>query len=539
MFAVILTRGSVVKRVFAGLLGVLVLSLPQGALACLGPSMENYHLPSCTIPVPSAAESVSVLTATGWLPSASVHVGEPTEATVFATVRIEPSDMQHYLVLTSRQQIIWNIEGDVDSISRVIVLGAARLGPWAAGVIGVPREKISFTEPDLSALEAFMGTMQYTSCSRVSYACAASQWFGDVPSESVTFHPAPTQGRFEADAVIRSDESFRPLPWETETDAWPVTLAAVANLDIPVVVDPAQVVSPRPAQTYDQPTGQAGLDALRSEGALLAPSDPGFDAAVGAWAEAFSARYRTRFAPDFLFVPQVDYVVTRAVTLPADSPSSIYLLAAGVPLPEMNGNDDDYRTCFLVADTAGQPAERMRFDSPYCRDEPLGIPEPDKEIFYSAFQADTSERGTDCRQMELAVGAKIVVLYLTETGSQRYHDKLPREVAVDVAGDGPLVLYLHNTGGPVRWALSGSGVVQVFTFRPSDFQAPIMLNGALAPQAKLGIDREGCPWFSPHPLNAPGYLHLDEMMKTLLGQPIDRVVEVQIAGEDPVRIVID
>lgn len=524
-------QGRFKRRCAVGLIG-LMLALPQQAFACLAPSFEDYHLPSCTIPEPRNGEVVTVVAASGPLPSATVHVGAPTEATVFARIMVAPSEMRHVLVLESHRQIIWSINGDTDSVSRVIVLGATGLGPWAAGVIGLPSHKVIFTEPDLSALEA----VTQTSCTRIFQACSAAQWFGDLPSDQVTFHPALTQGRLKADAIIGS---MRSRPDGDAKTAWPVTLAPLDLLDEPVIVNPAEVVSPRPAQPYDQPTGQAGLDALRAAGVLLAPGDPGFDVTVSAWAEGFSARYRTRFAPDFLFVPQVDYVVTRPITLPTASPSSVYLLAAGVALPEMNGNQDDYRACFLELDTAGQPAERMRLDSPYCRDVILGVQEPDKEILYSALNADISEQGGDCRQMVVPYGAKIVVLNVIETGPQRYWDEPSREIAVEVAEAGPVVLYLHNTGGPARWVLSGTGVAQVFFLRSAEFQPPVSLDGGDVPQAKLGVDREGCPWFPPLHLNAPGYLHLDEMMKTLLGQPIDRVVEVTLDGAGPARVVVE
>jgi hypothetical protein len=504
----------------------------------MGPSLENYHFPSCTIPEPTAAETVSVVTASGLLPSASVHVGAPTEATVFATVRIEPSEMKHYLVLASYRQIIWNIEGDTDSVSRVIVLGATGLGPWAAGVIGVPKEKIIFTDPDLAALERFKGTMQFTSCSRESYACSPAQWFGDAPSDRVTFHPPPTQGRMEADAFVEPMQYFvRPLPWDEEAAVWPVAFEPVKNLDRPETVDPSQIVSLRPAQTYEQPAGQAGLDALVASGALLTPGDPGFDAAVRAYAEAFSARYRTRFDPDFLFVPQVDYVVTKPLTLPAASPSNMYLLGAGVPLPEMNGNDD-YRTCFLELDRAGEPAGPNRFDGPYCRDNTLGMPEPDREMFYSAQQADNLEHGEDCRQTDLPEDAEIVVVNVLETVRRSHQGDPRREIAVEKTGDRPAVLYLHNSGRPAQWSLSGTGIGQVFMLWSAKFPN-VTLNGEPFAQSRLGVDRKGCPWFPPYHLNAPGYLHLDKMMKTLLGRPIDRVVEVTLEGKDAARIVTD
>jgi hypothetical protein len=515
------------RRLTALVLAVIVACLSQLAAACPGPFAEDYHLPSCTIPAPAQGEVVSVVSATGWFPSASVHVGAPLAATSFATIRIKPNDMRHYLVLESYRQIIWNIEGDTDSVSRVIVLGASGLGPWAAGVIGVPKEKIVFTEPDVSALDA----VQQTSCTGMSYACSAAQWFGESPSDRVTFHPAPTQGRLQADAFVE------PPQLVGETSDWPIAFPEPDFDDTPVAVDPSLVISPRPAAAYDQPTGQTGLDALVAEGSLLAPGDPGFDAAVGAYAKAFSARYRSRFDPDFLFVPQVDYVVTKAITLPADSPSNIYRLAGGVPLPGMNGNQG-HRTCFLDLDQAGEAAGPERFDSPFCRDDSLGMPEPDGEIFLSAQRADNLERGQDCRQMGLPEGTRIVVLDVTETGPPRDNDDPPREIAVTVKGDGPVALYLHSNIGPVLWQLTGDGIVRLFFLQTLDLQNPATLNGSPVAKARLGLDREGCPWFPPYHLNAPGLVHLDQMMQVLLGQPIDQVMKTQVGGDGPVRIMI-
>jgi hypothetical protein len=240
------------NKVIAGLLGFFAFSLPQGAAAC-GIITDEIHRPSCTIPEPTAEDSVSLLAVSGPLPSASVHVGSPTDATSFATVNITPSDKRHYLVLDSYGQIIWNIQGDTDSVSRVIVLGPA-------GVIGVPKERIFFAVPDLTALNA----VHETSCTRKSYACSALQWFEHDTRERITFHPEPTQGRLEADAFVGLRRGGFGFPGTVIKEAaeWPVTIVKPTSIDTPVEIDPARVVSPRPAETYNQPTGQAGMARL-------------------------------------------------------------------------------------------------------------------------------------------------------------------------------------------------------------------------------------------------------------------------------------
>ncbi|MEO1678795.1 MAG: hypothetical protein AAFU80_11640 [Pseudomonadota bacterium] len=59
--------------------------------------------------------------------------------------------------------MIWNLKGDTGNVSRVVVLGAPRPGPWAAGVMGVPEGRVTFTSPNLRALDA----VRESSCTRI------------------------------------------------------------------------------------------------------------------------------------------------------------------------------------------------------------------------------------------------------------------------------------------------------------------------------------------------------------------------------------
>jgi hypothetical protein len=94
-------------------------------------------IPTCTIPAPEPGQSVSVITAEDLdgvvaaevQNTASVHFGAADRVTMFATVDVRRSDRQHYLVLQSDRQIVWNLTGDTDSIARVVMLGAPDLGP--------------------------------------------------------------------------------------------------------------------------------------------------------------------------------------------------------------------------------------------------------------------------------------------------------------------------------------------------------------------------------------------------------------------------
>lgn len=525
--------------------GQLLATLFSGqAMACMGPGFEDHHFPSCQIQEPDVSETVTVVTSSSYRPSASVHVGDPTSATAFATIEIAPSEKRHYLILQSSRQVIWNIQGDTDSVSRVLVLGASRLGPWAAGVIGIPDDRITFTSPDLSALDGVMRT----SCTRIAASCIASQRFGRLPSDQVEFHPSTDLSRYKVDAFVSPPGSDHPMFRSAlsadgeRIEEWPVSMPYLERTTEPVTVDPSEVFAPRGAARYEQKTGRAGLDELVASGALLATGDRSHELAVQEYAEKFSARYRTRFDPHYLFVPQVDFVVTQPLKLPADIGAYTFLLAAGVPLPDMNGNKD-YRTCFLVMDRASVPAAHGDFKSPYCRENSLGSREPDASVFRAALYADTLKLGSNCTQEVFSPSTEVVVLNVIEMErTWRKGDPL-RAIEVNVSRERPVVLYLKNSSGPAEWKVFGTQIAHVYMLggQSEHSLTAMTLNGIQHTWTRLGVDRDDCPFFAAYDmeLRGPTYLHLDKMIETLLGRPISRLVEMETKGSEPLQVTIE
>jgi hypothetical protein len=101
--------------------------------------------PSCPIPAPRADSEVLALGGSrsrGISPISTVGLDRMTTV---SNVRIE-GGRPLYLVLGSRTPTIWNFDGDVGLIDRVVVASDKGLGAmYTSAVSGVPAEKVSFT----------------------------------------------------------------------------------------------------------------------------------------------------------------------------------------------------------------------------------------------------------------------------------------------------------------------------------------------------------------------------------------------------------
>ncbi|NSX56730.1 hypothetical protein [Parasulfitobacter algicola] len=174
----------------------------------------------------------------------SHHFGDNQSKTRLFVLNIPKNNHVNYLVLESWEPAIWKFQGNTDSISKVIVLGARLAGADAAGVIGIPENRIHFTNPDLTALV----DAPNTSCTRVYKACTSKQWFGDKPDRRITFHPPSEQSRYQSKPEPPSDWADFNDPFDPETN---ITSVQPENRDTVFEIDPALVISPRPVIAYD------------------------------------------------------------------------------------------------------------------------------------------------------------------------------------------------------------------------------------------------------------------------------------------------
>ncbi len=277
------------------------------ALACPGADDERYHFPSCVIPLPEADEKVTIVHGRGPSELSSHHLGEPKKRTKLVTIQIAENNSKNYLVLSAYEQTIWRFIGNVRKVSKAIVLGATGIGPDGAGVIGLPKDRVIFTSPDLAALSS----VGQTSCTRMFKACTPAQWFGEGMGfgfwfhERPSFHPEPTQPRQR-----NVDFDLRYLSQGTKSGGTISIVMTKASGTI-VKIDPHLVVSRNHPQPYEVLPGRPGLEKLVESGALLPANSDDNKHIVQTYGETLSKRYRSRFDPDFLLIPSVDYIVTK------------------------------------------------------------------------------------------------------------------------------------------------------------------------------------------------------------------------------------
>lgn len=306
----------------------------------------------------------------------------------------------------------------------------------------------------------------------------------------------------------------------------PVKVVPKSVPNTAILIEPGDVVARDKVQPYPQLPGILGLRELLESGAIIGSRTTRYRDVVANYAEQFSARYRSRFDPGFYFSSPVDYVVTRAVTLPPDLPRSTFMVASGAPAPDMNGNRD-YAACFYFEDDASRAFPALEPRGPRCRRYNWGMGKKGEQILYAAVLFDEMEFVSNCRQASLPSGTHIALVALSEGINRRFRNDPPREIRIDVTRDGPVMLYLTMEGGPINWTITGPDIVDVFMSRGPEFgMYNVTLNGKPFAFKRLGVDRDGCPGFAPQQPNrlGPQIALLDKMLEVLLGQTIDQVI---------------
>lgn len=225
--------------------------------------------PTCALPeVPDGAKLIVFGTYEADAISSTV-IGKQDEETNLLDVTIEQGSEPLYLVLTSHQSMIWRVNGATGRVANVVASSFADAGGGisAAGVIGVPRSKVTiaeqncphfFSEIDREAASAF-GTVRRT-LSR-----EPSSMFATYSAQRISL---------PSGLISKAEAGSAPLPAGFDAQTWREAARFwAAGL---VQTNHRQVVSKAPAEPYKVYPSQIGLSQLVGTGAVTRQPDGSF-----------------------------------------------------------------------------------------------------------------------------------------------------------------------------------------------------------------------------------------------------------------------
>jgi hypothetical protein len=565
-------------RMIAGRLLTIVVSTylvvwaeTDGAAACSGPHTRVF--PTCEIDAPRADERTTVIYANGGKALSSATLGSDSVVTEVVDVEIEPAEKPHYIALSSGKPVIWRFTGRVDTVSRVVVLGSQYDGTARAGVVGVPKERVTFAKTDLEALKK----VQHHSCLSLYRACELSAYF-DIPKADRMelagpapqhHHPVgqfvehlraglvriPRDGTVEAEARGR----FGPLGggwvgmtgpalgrYEPYGGTGYIETSQSHERGV-ITIDASTVLSPEEVRPYKILPGHAGLLDLIKSGTVVAPDAPEFKIAYDAWNEAISTPFRSDFDPSFLFSYKVDYLITRSVQLPAALHKLSFLVADKVDAPDLAGGS----ACVFFADQRELVIDRKKQADPRCdKGASFWMPKRDSALALMRWSLDevkglSEAKKEPCRQSLVEDDTYFAGVAISEGPAWRPGavDASRRRVDVLVKRPGKVALYLEMWGGRTDWHIAPSPATQISsvllaaltTWAQGDkvhgLDSSVPVSSAYAPAGKTP-----CYLFNPSRyayLGGPAALALNERLKVRAGRGLDRLLRSTNDGTWP------
>lgn len=560
------------KTIFFILVALSLTTIPTASSACMMPHERVF--PTCEVSAPTMDERTTVIYANSGAGLSSLAVGNELSITEVVDVEIDASSKPHYIALSSGKPLIWRFSGEVETISRIVVFGSQYRGPEFAGIVGVPEEKIHWSQIDFEALKS----VGPHSCPSVYRACELSAYFQIPEADRMMLVGARPADRFQVDQFV---ERLRGHTIRIPQDGWSeakergrwVETGGVAKMTGPasgryeafggtgynqdeahergiIEIPEKDLISPSPAQRYDVFPGEIGLNQLVIEGVLVAKGEPEFEVVYEKWDDEISAPFRSQFDPDFSFAYKIDYLVKAPTRLPTGLTGKSFLVAAGVEQPSLGANRQ-FNACLFFADLRDLPIDTIRIKDPRCDRAMVTRAIPDKQSAFNQSKdwlkelEDTSWKAPDvCQLEELGDDVSLVAVVLSE-GDRKRHltDGSRRNIDLKIERAGKVAIYLDMNGGRIDWHVNSADateIVGVFTRRDiSQMQHKITgLNESVQVKSLGGVWRKnkGCRGYSPtyhaH-LGGPAILQLNESMKALLGKPLDRVIRETDDGTWP------
>lgn len=218
-------------------------------------------LPICNVALPSPdADVLAVFSREGQLAS-YVSVGGQDRETSIVDLRVEPGEKPLFVLLLSKEPVIWDFQGDTQRIAQTLVFSEAhdKSGYPLAGVMGLSRTKIAFSHNDCLPVNR-LGTYGFDIASQVENQLGAMT---GLAVRAVADNPAiiglPSLSSKRFDIGVSAPEGFDPDQWWAGTDTRPRGIADP---------DPAAIVAATRVERYDILPGDFGIAGLIHEGIL-------------------------------------------------------------------------------------------------------------------------------------------------------------------------------------------------------------------------------------------------------------------------------
>jgi hypothetical protein len=547
---------------------LLLTVLIEHADACMGPHIRIF--PACDISTPRDDERVTIVYANSGTGLSSVTLGSDAIVTEVVDIEIGVADKPHYIVLSSGKPIIWRFKGRIDAISRVVVLGSQYNGAARTGIVGVPRERVVFTEPH-------MQTVQWNSCISQYSACEASAYFnipkadrmrmaGDEPSERYRVdqfveHLRAGVVRIPRDGWVEAEARGR---WQT-VDGWTSMTGPALGRYEPyggtdyietsqsherglIKIDATSVVSQEVVRDYAILPATVGIQQLLAAGKLVGPENAQFKAAYDKWNDRISRPYRSKLDPDFLFSYKVNYLGTGPMTLPAGLDRVSLLVAEGIEAPDINGNN--YTACLYFADLRDIQLDRRKSTDSRCDASSgnlvLSTSESSLAMMARSLERQVSQADKDkCRSLSVASDAYFAGIAVSEGPAWRpaATDTPRRRIDVIVNRPGKVALYLEMDGGLTDWQILPSAQTQITNVVLGELasRGPLSAVRGLDPSVPVQtinsepLDR-ACHqfYFSRYAhLGGPAVLALDQGLQVLVGRGLDSLLRKTNDGSWP------
>jgi len=543
----------------------------EHADACLGPHTRLF--PACEIGAPRGDERTTVIYANSGTGLSSVTLGSDAIVTEVVDIEIGVADKPHYIVLSSGKPIIWRFTGQIDAISRVVVLGSQYNGAARNGIVGVPQERVVFTKPDMDKLKA----VPWNSCLSGYAACEASAYFNIPKADRMQMPGGEPVERYRVDQFV---EHLRAGVVRIPQDGWVEaeardhwqTVDGLTSMTGPALgryepyagtgyvetsqsherrlikIDAKSVVSQEVVLDYAILPATLGIQQLLAAGTLVSPEDPRFKAAYDTWNDRISRPYRSKLDPDFLFSYKVNYLATGPMTLPAGLDRVSLLVAEGIEAPDINRNS--YMACLYFADLRDIQVDPRKSADPRC-DAPLGSvvlssSESSLAMMAHSLERQASQADKDkCRGLMVGSDAYFAGIAVSEGPSWRpaATDTSRRRIDVTVKRPGKVALYLEMWGGRTDWHIFPSAQTQITNVVLGDITSrePWSEVRGLDPSVPVQtisskpMDR-ACNQFVParyaH-LGGPAVLALDQGLQVLVGRGLDSLLRRTNDGSWP------